>query len=189
VGNVIAGRVEQGTLKPGDEVKFLPSSLTTEAWGKVFSIEMHHKSVPSAGPGDNVGINVKGLDKDKMPETGDIIVLKSDNTLGKVTKFTAQVQVLDHPGELKIGYTPAGFVRTDHAPCKMIAINWKMGKETSNQKVENPACLKANEMAEIVMEPQKPIVVDTFVNCEGLGRIAFLDGNSAVMLGRISKVE
>jgi len=189
VGTVIAGRLEQGTLKPGDEVKFIPSSLVHEAVGKVFSIEMHHQSVPSAGPGDNVGINVKGLDKDKMPTSGDVIVLKSDNSLGKCTKFTAQVQVLDHPGELKVGYTPIGFVRTAHAPCKMTAINWKMGKETANQKVENPVSLKANEMAEIVMEPTQPIALDAFSKCEGLGRIAFMDGNSAIMLGRISKVE
>jgi len=189
VGTVIAGRVEQGTLKPGDEVKFLPSSLVTESVGKVFSIEMHHQSVAQAGPGDNVGINVKGLDKDKMPGTGDVIVLKSDMSLSKVAKFTAQVQVLDHPGELKVGYTPIGFVRTAHSPCKMTQIVWKMGKETANQKVENPACLKANEMAEIVMEPTQDIALDAFSKCEGLGRIAFMDGNSAIMLGRITKVE
>jgi len=189
VGTVIAGRVEQGKLKPGDEVKFMPSSTVTEAVGKVFSIEMHHTSVPEAGPGDNIGINIKGLDKDKMPKGGDVIVLKSDNTLPQVKRFTTQVQVLDHPGELKVGYTPIGFVRTSHSPCKMTAITWKMGKETNNQKVENPASLKANEMAEIVMEPTQPIALDAFSKCEGLGRIAFMDGNSAIMLGRITKVE
>jgi len=188
VGTVIAGRVEQGTLKPGDEIKFIPSSLVSEATGKVFSIEMHHQSVQSAGPGDNVGINVKGIDKDKMPKSGDCIVLKSDNSIGKITKFTAQVQVLDHPGELKVGYTPIGFVRTAHSPCKMTKIVWKMGKETANQKVENPNSLKANEMAEIEMEPTQPIALDAFSKCEGLGRIAFMDGNSAIMLGRITKI-
>ena len=33
--------------------------------------------------------------------------------------------------------------------------------------------------------PQQPLVVDTFKNCEGLSRIAFLDGNGVVMLGKI----
>lgn len=31
--------------------------------GKVFSVEMHHKRVEKAGPGDNVGMNVKNLNK------------------------------------------------------------------------------------------------------------------------------
>jgi len=186
---VITGRIEQGTLTPGQEVTFIPSSLVTNSTGKVFSIEMHHTSVPSAGPGDNVGINMKGLSKEAMPQTGDIIVLKNDTSLGKVTKFTAQVQILDHPGELKVGYTPIGFVRTSHAPCKITAINWKIGKETGGQKVANPAFVKSNEMAEIVFTPVQPIAIDSFDKCEGLARIAMMDGNSAVMLGKVIKVE
>ena len=49
--------------------------------------------------------------------------------------------------------------------------------------------LKSNEVAEAVFEPQHPFVVDQFKSCEGLSRIAFLDGNTAVMLGKITKVQ
>lgn len=31
----------------------------------------------------------------------------------------------------------------------------------------------------------QPLIVDSFKNCEGLSRIAFLDGNTAVMLGKV----
>jgi elongation factor 1-alpha len=189
VGDVITGRVEQGTALPGAEIQFLPSSLVNAATGKIFSVEMHHQSVPKAGPGDNVGLCVKGLTKDTMPKVGDVIVLKNDTSLPKVTRFTAQVQVLDHPGELKIGYTPIGFVRTAHSSCKMVKINWKMGKETNGQKVPDPAYIKSGEVAEVVFEPQQPIAIDTFANCEGLSRIAFMDGNSAVILGKVTQIE
>merc|ERR1712050_774139 len=47
VGDVITGRIEQGTIKPNTMVSFAP----TRVGGKVFSIEMHHKTFPSAGPG------------------------------------------------------------------------------------------------------------------------------------------
>jgi len=43
-------------------------------------------------------------------------------------------------------------------------------------------------MAEVVFVPQQPFVVDTFKNCEGLGRIAIMEGNSVVMLGKIVEV-
>merc|ERR1711953_1244955 len=56
VGDVITGRVEQGTLKPNSMVKFAPPQ-TGDLEFKVFSVEMHHKTVPKAGPGDNVGCN------------------------------------------------------------------------------------------------------------------------------------
>jgi len=52
---------------------------------------MHHKRVDKAGPGDNVGMNIKGLDKGNMPRTGDVMILKSDTTLKPVKDFTAQV--------------------------------------------------------------------------------------------------
>ena len=40
----------------------------------------------------------------------------------------------------------------------------------------SPTPLKSNEMAQVVFEPAQPLVVDSFKNCEGLSRIAFLDG-------------
>jgi translation elongation factor EF-1alpha len=59
---------------------------------QVFTVEMHHKRVEKAGPGDNVGMNIKGLDKGNMPRTGDVMILKSDQTLKPVKDFTAQVR-------------------------------------------------------------------------------------------------
>ena len=44
-------------------------------------------------------------------------------------------------------------------------------------------------MAEVVFAPQQPLVVDSFKNCEGLSRIAFLDGNTAVMLGKVTQLK
>eukprot|EP00199_Chlamydomonas_sp_CCMP681_P001328 CAMPEP_0119115718 /NCGR_PEP_ID=MMETSP1180-20130426/51890_1 /TAXON_ID=3052 ORGANISM="Chlamydomonas cf sp, Strain CCMP681" /NCGR_SAMPLE_ID=MMETSP1180 /ASSEMBLY_ACC=CAM_ASM_000741 /LENGTH=606 /DNA_ID=CAMNT_0007104807 /DNA_START=108 /DNA_END=1928 /DNA_ORIENTATION=- len=186
VGDVLAGRVEQGVVKPGDEVVFLPTHTTANpCFGKVFTVEMHHKRVDKAGPGDNVGMNIKGLDKGNMPRTGDVMILKSDQTLKPVSDFTAQIQTLDIPGEVKGGYSPIGFVRCGRSACRIKNINWKVGKETGGKKAENPHSLKANEMAEVVFEPMQPLIVDSYKNCEGLSRIAFLDGNTAVMLGKV----
>jgi len=190
VGDVVAGRVEQGVVKPGEEVIFLPThSASNACGGKVFTVEMHHKRQEQAGPGDNVGMNVKGLDKQNMPRTGDVMVYKKDTTLGASGNFNAQIQVLDIPGEIKVGYSPIGFVRCGRAACRVSKIVWKIGKETGGKKMEDPHSLKSNEMAECNFVPQQPLVVDTFKNCEGLSRIAFLDGNGVVMLGKIVTAE
>merc|ERR1712150_470944 len=69
VGDVITGRIEQGIIKPTFDVKFAPTGVS----GKAFSIEMHHKTRGQAGPGDNVGVNVKGLPKENMPKVGDVM--------------------------------------------------------------------------------------------------------------------
>merc|ERR1711881_372897 len=153
--------------------------------GKVFTVEMHHKRHDQGCPGDNIGMNVKGLDKQNMPRTGDVMVYKKDATLGASANFNAQIQVLDIPGEIKVGYSPIGFVRCGRAACRVAKIVWKIGKETGGKKMEDPHSLKSNEMAECTFVPQQPLVCDSFKHCEGLSRIAFMDGNGCVMLGKI----
>merc|ERR1711988_271424 len=124
VGDVLTGRVEQGTVKPGDEVVFLPThTAANPCTGKIFTVEMHHKSVEAAATGDNVGLNVKGLDKKNMPRVGDVMILKSDDSISKAKSFSVQVQVMNHPGELKAGYTPIAFVRTSRSAVRMTKIN------------------------------------------------------------------
>ena len=182
--------------------------------------------VDKAGPGDNVGMNIKGLDKGNMPRTGDVMILKSDASLKPCANFTAQIQTLDIPGEVKAGYSPIGFVRCGRSACRLSKIDWKVsgscwcsietlfktlsrhrgrhdcpqpgtlltvplfpvpqvGKETGGKKLDEPTVLKANEMAQVVFEPCQPMIVESFKSCEGLSRIAFLDGNTAVMLGKV----
>jgi len=188
-GNVLTGRVEQGTVKPGEEVVFLPThTAALPCMGKIFSVEMHHKSQPAANAGDNVGFNIKGLVKENMPRVGDIMILKSDNSIKKCREFTCQVQILNHPGELKVGYSPIAFVRTARSAVRMSKIVWKMSKETGGKKLPDPINIKATEMAEVVFQPQQPFVVDSFKTCEGLGRIAIMEGATVVMLGKVIEV-
>merc|ERR1719503_36891 len=190
VGDVLAGRVEQGVVKPGEEVVFLPTHTPSNACtGKVFTVEMHHTRVDFANPGDNVGMNIKGLDKNNMPRSGDVMVYKSDTSLGQTKEFDAQIQVLDIPNEIKVGYSPIGFVRCGRAACRISQLKWKMGKETGGKKMEEPHSLKSNEMSESCFQPQQPLVCDSFKNCEGLSRVAFMDGNGCVMLGKVISCE
>jgi len=189
VGDVLTGRVEQGAVKPGEEVMFLPThTKVNPCEGKIFTVEMHHKRIDQGESGDNVGMNVKNLKKENMPRVGDVMIYKTDTTLSESKNFSAQVQVLDIPGSIKCGYSPIGHVRCGRAACRVVKLNWKMGKDTGGEKADGPVELKTNDAAEAIFEPQQPLVVDTFENCDGLSRIAFMDGNSAVMLGKVVRV-
>ena len=195
VGDVITGRIEQGTINQGAKVKFHPTHSPRHGCsGTVFSIEMHHKSVEEASHGDNVGINVKGLSRENMPRVGDIMViddidLDPDPPLS-VESFTALVFVQDHPGKLMAGtYTPSIHVRTAKAPCKMSEIIWKMGKSTKYEKMEGASYVEAGDQAMVVFQPKMPLVVTTFDDCEPLGRIAVMDCNSLIMLGKVVSIK
>merc|ERR1712146_278883 len=60
VGQIICGTIEQGTLRPGDLIGIVPSGLKGK---KMFSIEQHKKVLESAGPGNSVGLSIKGIAK------------------------------------------------------------------------------------------------------------------------------
>merc|ERR1712054_23291 len=189
VGDVLTGRIEQGAVKPGEEVLFLPThTASTACPGKIFTVEMHHKKIDAGTSGDNIGMNVKNLKKENMPRVGDVMIYSKDQSLKTSDNFSAQVQVLDIPGSIKCGYSPIGHVRCGRAACRLVKIMWSMGKATGGEKAEGGVELKTNDAAECVFVSQQPLVVDTFENCDGLSRIAFMDGNSAVMLGKVMSV-
>ena len=185
VGQIICGTVEQGTLKPGDEVGIVPSGLKGK---KIFSIEQHKKVLPFAGPGDSVGLSIKGIAKDEKVQPGDIIYVQKEGELKPTKSFTAMVAVQEHPGVLKPGYCPVVFCRTAKVACKMTKILWKQSKKTGGQKVENPPELSQFENAEVEFEPSQPLFVEPFEKCAALGRIAVMDSNRLKMLGKVTSV-
>ena len=71
VGDVLAGRVEQGIAKPDEEVIFLPThTASNPGTENVFTVETHQR-MDQTYPGDIVGLNIKALDKNNMPCSSD----------------------------------------------------------------------------------------------------------------------
>merc|ERR1712113_863254 len=185
VGQIICGTVEQGTLRPGDVIGIAPTGLKNK---KMFSIEQHKKVLESAGPGNSVGMSIKGIGKDEKVSPGDIIYVESEGELKPIKTFCAMVAVQEHPGVLKPGYAPVIFCRTAKVACKMTKILWKQSKKTGGAKVDNPPDLSQFESAEVEFEPTQPLFVEPFDKCAALGRIAVMDSNRLKMLGKVTSV-
>jgi elongation factor 1-alpha len=183
IGQIICGTIEQGTLRPGDVIGIAPSGLKNK---KIFSIEQHKKVLSSAGPGNSVGLSIKGIAKDEKVVPGDIIYLEKEGDLKPVKTFTAIVAVQEHPGALKVGYCPVIFSRTAKVACKMTKILWKQSKKTGGAKVDNPPELQQFENAEVEFEPTQPLFLEPFEQCAALGRIAVMDSNRLKMLGKVT---
>ena len=150
---------------------------------------MHHKTCAQAIPGDNVGLNIKGLDKKNLPKVGDVIYVEKEGILKPVSSFRAQVIVQDHPGQLKVGFAPLIHVRTAKSSCRMNNIFWKSNKKTGDQKIDKPEFLEMGDSAEIEFVPKQPIYLEDFNTSQGLGRIAVMDSNQLVMLGKVLEVK
>ena len=112
-GTVATGRVERGKVKVGEEVDVVglrPDIQKTVVTG----VEMFRKELDEGQAGDNVGLLLRGMDKDKI-ERG--MVLAAVGSITPHTKFKAQVYILTkeeggrHTPFFK-GYRPQFYFRT-----------------------------------------------------------------------------
>ena len=112
-GTVATGRVERGTIKMADVVEIV--GLSDESKQTVVTgIEMFHKLMDSAEAGDNVGLLLRGIQKNEI-ERGQ--VLAKPGSITPHTKFVGQVYVLTEKegGRSKpffSGYRPQFYFRT-----------------------------------------------------------------------------
>jgi len=112
-GTVVTGRVERGVVKVGDEVEIVglhPEPRKTVATG----VEMFRKILEQGQAGDNIGVLLRGIERDEV-ERGQ--VLAKPGSITPHTKFEARVYVLSaaEGGRHKAffsGYRPQFYFRT-----------------------------------------------------------------------------
>ncbi len=181
-GTVPVGRVETGVMKPGDQVIVMPSGAKTE----VKSIEMHHQQLQKAEPGDNVGFNVKGVDK-KDIKRGDVIG-PVNNPPTVAAEFTAQIVVLNHPTAIAPGYTPVFHIHTAQLAATITEIVEKKDPKTGQTMQKNPEFIKTGDVAIVKIKPMKPICLERYGDFPQLGRFAIRDMGQTVAAGVILEV-
>ena len=89
-GTVASGRIDRGTVKVGDEVEIV--GLVQEVLKSVVTgLEMFHKTLDSGEAGDNVGVLLRGVDRDQIVRGQ---VLAAPGSIQTHREFKGQVYVL-----------------------------------------------------------------------------------------------
>jgi elongation factor 1-alpha len=177
VGTVPVGRVETGILKVGETIVFEPAGVS----GEVKSIEMHHESIPQAEPGDNIGFNIRGIDKTAI-KRGDVAGHpKTPPTVAK--EFTARIAVLQHPTAIAAGYTPVFHTHTAQVACTISEITQKLDPKSGQVIQEKPEFIKKGDMATIKVIPTRPMVIEKASEIPQLSRFAIRDMGMTVAAG------
>ncbi|MDW8326869.1 MAG: elongation factor Tu [Anaerolineales bacterium] len=112
-GTVVTGRIERGTVKVGDPLEIIglrEEKLTTVCTG----VEMFHKVLDQGEAGDNVGVLLRGIERDQVQRG---MVLAKPGSIRPHKKFEAEVYVLkkEEGGRHKAffgGYRPQFYIRT-----------------------------------------------------------------------------
>ncbi len=183
IGTVPVGRVETGKMKPGDKIIFMPA----KAVGEVKSIEMHHQEVKEALPGDNIGWNVRGVEK-KDIRRGDVCG-HTDKPPVVAEEFTAQIVVLQHPSAIAAGYTPVLHCHTAQVAGTITAILKKLDPKTGQVAAENPDFIKAGDAAIVTIKPTKPMCIEKVKEIPQLGRFAIRDMGMTIAAGMVQDIK
>ncbi len=183
VGTVVVGRVETGVLKVGDKVIIMPPAKV----GDVRSIETHHLKINEAKPGDNVGVNIRGVEK-KDIKRGDVLGHVS-NPPTVVEEIVARIIVLWHPTAISVGYAPVMHVHTATVPAQITEIIAKLDPRTGQTIEHKPQFIKQGDAAIVKIKPLKPVVAEKFADFPALGRFALRDMGRTIAAGQIIEVK
>ncbi len=168
-GTVGTGRIERGVVKVSDEVEVVGIRETMKT--VVTGVEMFRKILDRGEAGDNVGVLLRGVDKDRL-ERG--MVLAQPDSITPHTKFSGEVYVLtkEEGGRhtpFFTGYRPQFYFRTTDVT----------GSLSLPEGVE---MVMPGDNISITAELITPIAMD-----EGL-RFAIREGGRTVGAGVVSKI-
>ena len=169
-GTVVTGRIERGKIKLNDEVEIVGLGHDTKKT-TVTGIEMFHKQHEEAEAGMNVGLLLRGIDKDEV-ERGQVVAAPGTTTPHK--KFEAEVYVLkkEEGGRhtpFMSGYKPQFFFRTTDVT----------GTVTLPEGTE---MVMPGDNAKMIVELLYPVAME-----EGL-RFAIREGGRTVGAGVVTKI-
>jgi elongation factor Tu len=168
-GTVVTGRVEQGVLKKMEEVEIVGIKDTRKTTAT--DLEMFRKLLDEVQAGDNVGVLLRGVDKDEVARGQ---VLAKPGSVTPHTDFTAQVYVLskDEGGRhtpFFTGYRPQFYFRTTDVT-------------GSAHLPEGVEMVMPGDNIEMTVNLGAPIAME-----EGL-RFAIREGGRTVGAGRVTKI-
>ena len=182
VGTVPVGRVETGVLRANEKVIVMPSGVT----GEVKSIETHHTQMESAEAGDNIGFNLRGVDK-KSIKRGDVIG-PVNNPPAVAKEFEAQIIVIHHPTAMAPGYTPVLHAHTAQVAATLSEFIAKIDPKTGGATEDKPKFLKTGDAAIVRIKPVRPLAIETFKEFPEIGRFALRDMGTTIAAGVVKAI-
>lgn len=182
VGTVPVGRVETGVVRANDKVIVMPSGVT----GEVKSIETHHTQMESAEAGDNIGFNLRGVDR-KSIKRGDVLG-STDKPPSVAREFEAQIIVIHHPTAMAPGYTPVLHAHTAQVAATLSEFVAKIDAKTGGIVEEKPKFLKTGDAAIVRIKPTRPLAIETFKEFPEIGRFALRDMGTTIAAGVVKGI-
>ena len=164
---IIAGRIETGKLRVGDELIFSPANKSSV----VASIECWN--APSNGPsiaGDSIGIT---LSEQIFVERG-YVASQQNETPIETNRFHADLFWITRE-PLRVGHFYDLRLATQQVKCQIVSIEQVIDSATLETKSDQREQLERNEIGRLTIQTRSPLVIDNYDRVPNLGRFVIVD--------------
>jgi len=164
---IVAGRIETGTLRVGDELVFSPANKSSV----VASIERWNAPPEGAAvAGDSIGIT---LSEQIFIERGYVASHETDTPI-ETNRFHADLfWIVREP--LRVGRPYNLRLATQEVKCQIVSIEQVMNSSTLETKIDKREQLERNEVGRLTIETRGPLVIDNHDRIPNLGRFVIVD--------------
>ena len=165
---ILAGRIESGTLRQGDEIIFFPSGKTS----RIKAVEMFNEDRKEAEQGECIGVTI---DDPLFIERGEILCRKGEHEPKTTSILNANIFWMAKDDLNKKTRLVLKCATQEHE-CSIQSINKRIDSSTLSLIEENSSILKPTEVGEVLIKTDRPIAIENFSDCEELGRFVLIDG-------------
>jgi bifunctional enzyme CysN/CysC len=169
---IIAGRIEAGTLKEGDELVFSPANKTSI----VHSIERWNSK--TKGPviaGDSIGITLR---EQIFVERGYVASHQQDVPI-ETNRFHADLFWIAHQSA-RLEHLYTARLATQEVKCQIVSVDEVMDSASLERSVNRATQLARNEVGRLTIHTRSPIVLDNHDRVPQLGRFVLVDAGVIV---------
>ncbi len=166
---IVAGRIETGTLRVGDQLVFSPANKSS----MVAAIERWNEPVTPNAFGvadDSIGIT---LTEQIFVERG-YVASHQDETPVETNRFHADLfWIVRDP--LRVGRLYDLRLATQHVKCQIVSIEHVTDSSTLEATGDGREQLERNEIGRVTIQTRAPLVIDNHDRIPNLGRFVIID--------------
>ncbi|GKV37830.1 hypothetical protein SLEP1_g45805 [Rubroshorea leprosula] len=176
------GKLEAGALRSGSKVIVLPSANIAT----VRSLESGSQGCAIARAGDNVAVNLQGIDGNHVMAGG--VLCHPDFPVAVTKHLELKVLVLDGATPILIGSQLEFHVHHAKEAARVVKILSLLDSKTGKVTKKAPRCLTSKQNAVIEVVLHAPVCVEEFSRCKALGRVSLRSLGRTIALGVVSRI-
>lgn len=180
MGTIVVGKIESGHLTKGESLILMPNKVEVKVAALFNELE---EEVNTAFVGDNVRIRLNGIDDEDI--NPGYVLTSPSKPIHAVTKFEAQLAILEHKSIICAGYSAVMHIHTLSEEVVLSQLLHYFDKATGRKSKRPPQFAKKGQKIVALIETSAPVCVERFADYPQLGRFTLRDEGKTIAIGKV----